>query len=1663
MSSPLRARGSGACGAAFPRVPRRFARLGLAAFLATAGIWSTDARPFLSEFMANNQTQLADADGEYSDWIELANPDPAPLDLSGYYLTDDPDRPTRWRFPAVILGAGERLLVFASGKDRRLPGAPLHTNFRLDAAGEYLALVEPDGQTVVSEFAPQFPPQWADLSYGWPEPDSARDLLAGARVQVTVPAPGSVLAQDWFERGFVPDASWRTGAGLGLGYDTSQGVGAGVNLARLGTASQSSTGFGLGPGLAIDGDPSTFTHTGSDDNQSTWGLDLGREVAITRILLRNRTSCCQSRLRDLTVTILAPDQSTVRWRSSLLNPENTLGSPALLELDLFELNVGPVAGQFLAVERTPDPDLSGSGGQGNADEDNVLSLGEVEVYGLEAITFAPMIRTDLLAEMRGHQATALARIDFTLPEAAPAASLRLLLRYDDGFVAYLNGQQVAAANAPATLTADALATAERADAQALEFAVWELDSALLVAGENVLAFQGLNLAKDDDDFLLDPRLELSGSWVVQPAYFDTPTPGAPNRSTWFRGKLAPPQFSVARGFFAGPFELALASEAAGAPIVYTLDGSEPSESRGATYRTPLRLERTTVVRARVVQPEYRSSPVVTHTYLFLDSTLSQPTNPPGFPARWADVTADYEMDPAITQHPAYGGQLAAALASLPAVALTADLDDLFGASRGIYANPENRGVAWERPAACEWINPDGSTEFTVNCGVRIQGGWFRGRNNTQKHSLRLLFKDQYGPGRLRHDVFAEFGAARQFDTLVLRSGANDGYSWRDARDTEQFLRDEFGRRLMLALGHPSPRGRFVHLYLNGLYWGLYNLCERPNEDFSATYLGGVPADWDAVNSGEIKSGDLTAWNRLLAEVRTVANAGDFLRLQGLDANGVRSPAWPVWLDLNNYLDYMLLNIWGGNWDWPNKNFWFGRLRTPDSTGFKFYVWDFENTMGNNRGRSPLNMVAPRSGIESSWVAEPHARLKAFPEYQIHFADRVHRHCLGAGALTPAALTQQYRALADTVALAILAETARWGDDHHEPPQDHADWVRERDWLLDTYLVQRTEIVVAQFRTAGLYPLIEAPSIQPAGGSVSPANPPGLKTPARWLYYTLDGSDPRLPGGAPNPNARPVRFASEAPPAGAPPILVAPGAVWRYWDTGTDPGPDWAQAGYQDAAWLDGPAQLGYGDGDEATVVRYIDVDPAQSGIQRNAATYFRAAFVVSDPAAYESLTLQVTYDDAVAVYLNGRELYRTDNLPANANYQTYATASRPDNTVDSLTGLAPTLLQPGTNLIAAQVHQNSPGSSDLSFALSLTGILRAQADPTAHWNAAPPIALTGPAQVRARSWNGSQWSALTEAWFSLDTELSSSTTLVVAELAYRPPDAATPAEMAVSRDRDDYEFIELLNVGPKTLDLSGVRIVGGVQFQFGAQAFLSSGARLLVVGHRPAFEARYGNALPVAGEYTGRLANEGELLRLERADGSLIFEFTYSPRPPWPTELEDQGFTLVLRQPSSASDARDPAQWRPSAIPIGTPGGSDVVTLTGDPGADADNNGTPDLVDYALGAGEPGETGWGLTAELDWLPTANGSQPHLLLTLRRNLAAEQARVEIARADTATGPWSAAIDQLDYLGAVNLGDGLAQVRYRTRLPLETDRAAFFQLTVGMAAAGPTAGQHWPLRR
>ena len=273
----------------------------------------------------------------------------------------------------------------------------------------------------------------------------------------------------------------------------------------------------------------------------------------------------------------------------------------------------------------------------------------------------------------------------------------------------------------------------------------------------------------------------------------SPTPGAANTLS-DQGLLPPPEFSKQRGFYEQSFDVEITSELSDVKIYYTKDGTPPGQDHGTEYTAPLHITTTTLLRAVAVKAGVLTSKITTHTYLFLEDVIDQPNDPQGYPVEWGpyaalsgNAIADYEMDPEITQDPVYGPQMKDALLAIPTLSLVTDKNHFFSHSTdpetgGIYiytrapavsgSNPAGLGEGWERPVSVEYFNQDHSEEFQIDAGIRLHGGHSRRAEKSPKHSFRLVFKSEYGPGRLEYPLFGE-SATQSFNALVLRAGFNN--------------------------------------------------------------------------------------------------------------------------------------------------------------------------------------------------------------------------------------------------------------------------------------------------------------------------------------------------------------------------------------------------------------------------------------------------------------------------------------------------------------------------------------------------------------------------------------------------------------------------------------------------------------------------------------------------------------------------------------------------------------------------------------------------------------------------------------------------------------------------------------------------------------------------
>ena len=1160
--------------AAWPRT------LGFCLLLASALTGACGLR--LSEMLALNDGGLRDADHETPDWIELCNDSDQAVALSGWHLTDTAGFPTRWTFPNTNLAAHACLLVFASGKDRAVAGAELHANFRLDPDGGYLALVAPDGVTVAH--ALNYPAQRANVSYGAGRLATTNTLVSvTAPMRWWVPTNGS-LGTAWTQAVF-DDSAWATGTN-GLGFDTGSTNAAGTVLLAFdvnerGTTPVTQSGFlsfvinSNVSSTTIQTNPTvrsfggytvTLAHTapyGYDDRVRTTPTNSGAFTlsSLLRDHVMGRDLTSTGGL-DWTVAGFAANQqlqvSVWSFDSGSANPRISdwyANGQLVRSKYTFDGSVLPTTDDQYRFDFTT---TSTTGGvvvvQGRRSLSSLANNPAVQVNGMRftQLGYAGLIATDARTAMSGRNSSAYVRLPFTVSDPASAVQWSLRVQYDDGFVAYINGRLVAARNAPAPPAWNSAAFATHSGTE-YEVIPLSLPADTLVAGTNVLAIQGLNSASGDADFLL--RAELTGVSAIElpGRFFQPSSPGLPN-GTGYLGWVETPQFSVERGFYETPFSLSLTCLTAGAQVRFTTNGSMPSLTNGAVFTAPIPINGLSFVRAAAFLTGWVPSESATHSYLFLRDVLRQSNSLAGYPTVWqASYPADYEMDTNVIRHPRYGLTLSNDLRALPVLSIVTEHDGLWGDTRGIYNHATSlhdptTGQDWERAASVELIQPDsptGNTEFAVNCALRMEGNASRDNVRTPKHSFRLLFKGDYGVPKLRYPWFP--GPVTEFDNVVLRAaGFTDGWPTRYSDTTlytnaatgevfrggryrpenSTFLRDVFLKDAHRAMGWLASRSTWVELYVNGLFWGIYNPSERLDASYLANHIGGWEEDWDVLVGDDSlfvampSDGTKDAWNAMMA----VVNAGVTSESAYQSVSAL--------VDVDNLIDYMLVHFFVEAEDWPHHNFYCTRRKANSTNGlpatrWQFLAWDQEISLDRmvRRDRTGVNNADTPAAI--------YAQLRNWPEFRLRFADRAQKHLFNDGALTASQNVARFAARAAVITNALVAESARWGDAREftigANPGTGITFTRDEWWvpelhkLWTNFIPSLNGTCVSRLRAAGLYPAIAAPDFSQFGGDVpagfvltlSHTNASGT------IYYTTDGSDPRAYGtGAVAPSALP---------------------------------------------------------------------------------------------------------------------------------------------------------------------------------------------------------------------------------------------------------------------------------------------------------------------------------------------------------------------------------------------------------------------------------------------------------------------------------------------------------------------------------------------------------------
>jgi hypothetical protein len=966
-------------------------------------------------------------------------------------------------------------------------------------------------------------------------------------------------------------------------------------------------------------------------------------------------------------------------------------------------------------------------------------------------------------------------------------------------------------------------------------------------------------------------------------FFAVPTPEAQNDNAYL-GIVADTQFSHNRGFYEAPFNLSIVCDTPGAEIYYTTDGSAPIENETNTpnstrYVAPVPINSSNcIIRAAAIKPGWMPSNIDAHTYIF-------------------DAPDEIK--------------------NMPVVCLVGDEEKTFFEPDGVmaivggyyengvwysdgpesYNNPIQRGIEFERPVSFELIDLQNDTSLQENCGVRVHGSDFtrprytRGDDwwtcwvnwwpgwNSNKFSFNLWFRSDYGNNRLEHDFFPFIDVDR-FKSIVLRAGHND--------QCTPFVKDEWARRLFLEMERTQLTGTFANLYLNGVHKAYFNPTGRGDEEFYQEWYG-TDNEFDVITQSGVRNGDSSAWDNLIF----YANSHDLSQTSYYEYVATK-------LDIPTFIDFLILEIHIGNFDWPGNNWDVHRERSDDGI-FRFSVWDAEGLAEAWYFGSNCENCADTAFEDfPSWSSTPglnhfndpisylYRALKANAEFRRLFADHVHRHFRNDGVLTEEhLLTRWWEVLAEVSP--VLPETEAYP-------------IR---FVPDTFIPAREPYVLLAFEQNNLfdrsfaYPVFRVNGSYQYGGYISAEDTVTIIQSFPWgtIYYTTDGNDPRTPASVQ------IITPGLTVPENAPKTVLVPtediGTTWRG---GSEP--------YNDSAWTDGTGGVGYER--DSGYESYINIDVEADMYDTNATCYIRIPFTIDGAALphYSTMELNIQYDDGFVAYINGTEVHRV-NLDVTPQWNSQASAGHESYGPDSFDiSDHISALDAGENILA--IHGLNVGDTSSDFLISAQlvihdGVAETQASlsPSAiEYDGGFNLDRSTDLKARIRSGTG-QWSVLNEAVFALPEVAQN---LRITEVMYHPADV-------------DTEYIELTNIGPDPIDLNLVSFTNGISFTFGPTT-LGSDEHILVVENITQFQNKYGTGLNIAGQYTGALNNAGEEITLIDPIGTVIHTFDY--KDSWYDITDGGGFSLTVVDPEADPLLLDDKSgWRPSARIDGSPGYDD--------------------------------------------------------------------------------------------------------------------------------------------
>ena len=1283
--------------------------------------------------------------------------------------------------------------------------------------------------------------------------------------------------------------------------------------------------------------------------------------------------------------------------------------------------------------------------------------------GFESLTgiLQQILVTDISAAMKGVNASGYFRFPFEFDgNDRQVLSARLNVRIDDGYVAYLNGVEVARANAPQPLSWSSRATGGRQDGIVVSEPFSTDLSAFtgaIVNGQNVLAVQAMNTSPGSSDFVIGVEMLADvqdTSAGAQFGFFQQPTPGTPNDIVF----SAPPQdvlFSSAGGLFAENFDLELSCATPGAVIRYTTDLSLPSNELGQEsrqYTGPIPISGSTQIRAAAYYPGALDGAVITRTYI-----------------KASAGALDFSSN-------------------LPIVVMTT-----LGTG-----SPPGSSATTRKTVYMFFYEPDPETGRTslrevaalgTRAGVRKRGssssGW-------PKYAMSV---ETWNDGNDEDRNIKPLGFAREADWIL-----SSRYQFDRALMRNPLIYD-----LSRQMGRYAVRTRFVEVFndvtggeLNNSndYFGVYAFMEKVEADenrveverlmswentapeVTGGYIfkrdrndAGSPPTYSVSGSGgaliphdpggeEVTSQQKSFIQGYLNEMNTA-----IVNRSGGGVNPQTGLHFSDYLDVGSFIDHHWLNVLAMNVDWGRLSAYYHKHRL--GLVHAGPIWDFDRTMGSEDSRDDNPRQWDGSGDSSrTWMdsrypwfgnlvgpsSDPTSAY--YPEVRQRHTDRWFE--LRRGALSTDNINNTIDRMADELREAQQRNFARWPE--RSPNGGNFQQAGTSGWEAEVshlkgWLQARAEWIDSQY--------LRPPVFNHPGGVVEEGFALSM-TGEGAIYFTRDGSDPRQADGGISDAAIPFEggainstlLGEDAPFTYHVPSDESLGTLWTELVFDDSPANGWAP-GSGGAGW----------ESAGGTLEPFIDTNVSEGLRGVNTGGYFRYEFDFDNAQNINAITLNMLADDGFVAYLNGVKAV-SFNAPNPALYNSRATGGRSDSQV--IQGLSRDIsavkgaMVNGRNILAIHGMNTSLGGSDLLVRpeLIINNTVSSEA-----------VRLEGAVTVTARVLQGSlgadlEWSAATQVEFIAGVAPATADNLVVSEIMYRPSSPTAEELAAGYEDRDLFEYIELLNISNGEIALLGCRFADGVDYEFDASApaLLGLGQSILVVRDRDAFAFRYGQqaAARVSGEFsdgTG-LSNDGESIAIEGVSG-LIRDFTYNDKEPWPETPDGEGFSLVLLSPETNPDHNIAGNWRASLAEGGSPGeqepaGQSFASWSESnggvaPGSDSDHDGRNALLEYAMGT-DPNVAELSselMTGTRQSLEVNGGIGDYLVIEFTRNLNTSGITM-FPELSLALERWDAVDGELVKMGEQDNGDGTARVLYRTAERFENfpEITRFFRIRVNL---------------